>query len=140
MANPPDSQKKSSIIADYMHREIMTIPATATLQDAGRMMQERSVGALLVVEGMEYVGIVSEKRLAREGTAQGRNPETTFVRDIMRPSPISIESTKTVKEAQDTMKAEGVRHLVVKEDGQIVGILSLSDLIRFYTDFFDEAS
>lgn len=140
MSNPTDSSKKSATLSDYMHRDIVTIPVTATLQDAGKMMQERSVGALLVVEGKEYVGIVSEKRLAREGTGQGRNPETTLVKDIMRPSPIGIESSKTVKEAQDVMKGNGVRHLVVRENGQIVGILGLSDLIRYYTDFFDEDS
>lgn len=140
MTTPTDSSKKSSTLSDYMHRDIVTISAMASLQDAGRMMQERLVGALLVVEGNEYVGIVSEKRLAREGTGQGRNPETTLVRDIMRPSPIGIDSSKTVKEAQDVMKSNGVRHLVVREDDKIVGILGLSDLIRYYTDFFDEDS
>ena len=54
----------------------------------------------------------------------------------MRPQPISIESDRPVREAQAVMKTEGVRHLVVTEQGQTVGIVSISDLIRFYTDFF----
>ncbi len=102
-------------------------------------MAEQSVGALLVTRGKDYVGIISEKRLAREGAAKGHNPETTQVQSIMRKDPISIEGDRSVKEAQDLMKAQGVRHLVVTESGTIAGVLSISDLIRYYTAFFEDA-
>lgn len=95
------------------------------------------ISALLVTEGDRYVGIVSDKRLAREGIGKGLNPETTTVRAIMRSKLLTIESDRPVREAQAMMKQHGVRHLVVTETGQIVGIVSLSDLIRYYTDFFE---
>jgi len=58
------------------------------------------------------------------------------VRAIMRANMLTIESDLPVREAQTMMKSNGVRHLVVTEKGTIVGIVSISDLIRFYTDFF----
>ncbi len=130
-------KKQPPPVAEYMHRQIISIPAEATLQEAARVMAEHSVGALLVVRGDQYVGIISEKRLATEGAAKGLNPENARVESIMRTDPVSIESDRTVKEAQDLMKAKAVRHLVVTESGQVVGVVSISDLIPYYTARFE---
>ncbi len=137
MQQPGESKRAIPPISEYMHRSIVSIPAEATLQDAARVMSEQSVGALLVTQGEAFVGIISEKRLAREGAAKGLNPETTRVDAVMRADPVSIDGTRTVKEAQDVMKAQAVRHLVVTESGRVVGVVSISDLIRYYTAFFE---
>lgn len=137
MPGPGDTGKTPPHVSEYMHRTLMKIPADASLREAGQLMAERGVGALLAVRGDQYVGIISEKRLAREAAAKGLDPETTKVEAIMRQDPIAIESHRTVREAQDLMKEKGVRHLVVKEGGEIVGLVSISDLIRYYTDFFE---
>lgn len=125
-------------VSDYMHRDIKTISVDATLHEVGQALAKQKISALLVTEGDQYVGIVSDKRLAREGIAKGFNPETTTVRTIMRSKLLTIESDRPVKEAQAMMKENGVRHLVVTEHGNIVGIVSISDLIRYYTDFFEQ--
>lgn len=140
MSESGETSKKLPHVSEYMHRTLMKIPAEASLREAGQLMAERQVSALLAVRGDQFVGIISDKRLAREAAAKGLNPETTKVEVVMRPDPISIESHRTVREAQDLMKAKGVRHLVVKEAGVIVGIVSISDLIRYYTDFFEGSS
>lgn len=137
MPAPGDIGRTPPHVSEYMHRTLMKIPAEASLREAGQLMAERGVGALLAVRGDQYVGIISDKRLAREAAAKGLDPETTKVEAVMRPDPISIESNRTVREAQELMKTKGVRHLVVKEGGEIVGIVSISDLIRYYTDFFE---
>ncbi|MDR4489080.1 MAG: CBS domain-containing protein [Nitrospirales bacterium] len=137
--NPQSTGNKGAKVSDFMHREMKTIASDASLREAGQAMSDNRVGALLVVRGNEYVGIISEKRLTREGMAKGLNPETTQVQAIMRPEPIAIDGESSVKEAQAMMKNRGVRHLVVTQNGQIVGIVSVSDLIRFYSDFFDES-
>jgi len=137
--DPSQQGSQGSMVRDYMHREIKTISADASLREAGQAMADNRVGALLVVRGQEYVGIISEKRLTREGMAKGLNPETTQVQSLMRPEPIGIEGDRSVKEAQALMKTRGVRHLVVTEKGKIVGMVAISDLIRFYSDFFDES-
>ena len=128
---------KKTKVQDYMHADIASIAVEATLAEASRAMTEKGVGALLVKEGQNYIGIISETRLSREGIAKGLNVETTSVRSIMRGDLITVDFDQTVTEAREIMKTNGVRHLVVKENNKIVGIITLSDLIRFYTDFFE---
>ena len=140
MASSGDSATNPTTINEYMHRNIVTIPVEATLKEAAQKMADNQVGALLVTQNGQYVGIISEKRLAREGAAKGLNPETSLVQSVMRSQIISIESQEPVKEAQALMKTKAVRHLVVTENGNIVGVVSISDLIRYYTDFFDQDS
>ena len=124
-------------VRDYMHGDIAAIAVEATLREASQAMTEKGVGALLIKEGQDYIGIISETRLSREGIAKGLNVETTSVRSIMRADLITVKPDQSVTEAREIMKASGVRHLVVKENNNIVGIITLSDLIRYYTDFFD---
>ncbi len=136
MPEPGTPNKSQPPISEYMARNVKTIPVDATLKDLSQAFIDQGVSALLVTEGDQYVGIVSDKRLAREGIAKGLNAETTSVREIMRSQMLQIESNRPVREAQAMMKANGVRHLVVTEEGKIVGIVTISDLIRYFSDFF----
>lgn len=126
-------------VYEYMHADIAAIDVNTTLQEASRAFAEKGVGALLVKEGQNYIGIISETRLSREGIAKGLNVETTSVRSIMRADLITVQFDQTVTEAREIMKTNGVRHLIVKEKDKIVGIITLSDLVRFYADFFEDA-
>jgi len=137
MAEPDNTEKTPSTISEYMARNVKSIPVDATLKELSQSFIDQGVSALLVTEGDDYVGIVSDKRLAREGVAKGLNMQTTTVRAIMRSKMLMIESDQPVREAQAMMKANGVRHLVVTEAGKIVGIVTISDLIRYFTDFFE---
>ncbi len=125
-------------VVEYMHENPITVNQNATLQKATEIMAQNNVGALLVIDDdNQYVGIISDKRIAREGLAKGLNPETAPVQSVMRADPISIDCHQLARDAQAVMKANGVRHLVVKDGDKIIGILTLSDLIRYYTDFFE---
>jgi signal-transduction protein with cAMP-binding, CBS, and nucleotidyltransferase domain len=137
MAEQDDAGKTAPTINEYMARNVKTISVDATLKELSQSFIDQGVSALLVTEGDKYVGIVSDKRLSREGIAKGLNVETTTVRSIMRSEMLMIESNKPVREAQSMMKTNGVRHLVVTEEGKIVGIVTISDLIRYFTDFFE---
>ena len=137
MPNPEDLEMKSlSEVADYMASDIKTIAGEASLQEAGRLMARHNVGSLLVVKDDQYVGILTETDLARKGTLKGINPEITSVQSLMTSPILSIESHKTVEEAHALMKAKGIRHLAVTETGKIVGIVSLSDLVRYFATNF----
>ena len=137
MTEQDPTKKTLPTISEYMARNVKTISVDATLTELSQSFIDQGVSALLVTAGDEYVGIVSDKRLAREGVAKGLNMETTTVRAIMRSEMLLIESNQPVREAQAMMKANGVRHLVVTENGEIVGIVTISDLIRYFTDFFE---
>ena len=132
-----DEPKKAKVY-EYMHGDILSVAADATLREASQAMMEKGVGALLVTEGSDYVGIVSEKRISREAIAKGLDIEKTLVRTIMRQNLITVESDQSVTDAREIMKTNGVRHLVVKEGSKTVGIITLSDLIRYYVEFFEE--
>ena len=137
MAQPDNAGKTAPTINEYMARNVKTISVDATLKELSQSFIDQGVSALIVAEGADYVGIVSDKRLAREGIAKGLNIETTTVRSIMRAEMLMIESNRPVREAQSMMKTNGVRHLVVTEEGKIVGIVTISDLIRYFSDFFE---
>lgn len=137
MAEQDRAGETPPTISEYMARNVKTISVDATLKELSQSFIDQGVSALLVTEGANYVGIVSDKRLTREGIAKGLNIETTTVRAIMRSEMLMIESNQPVREAQSMMKTNGVRHLVVTEAGKIVGIVTISDLIRYFTDFFE---
>ncbi len=137
MAEEGNAEKTQPTISEYMARNVKSIPVDATLKELSQSFIDHGVSALLVTDGDEYVGIVSDKRLAREGVAKGLNMETTTVKAIMRSKMLLIESNRPVREAQAMMKTNGVRHLVVTEGGKIAGIVTISDLIRYFTDFFE---
>jgi predicted transcriptional regulator len=132
-----DRPRKTKVF-EYMQGDILSVAADATLREASQAMMEKGVGALLVTEGSDYVGIVSEKRISREAIAKGLDIEKTLVRTIMRQNLITVESDQSVTDAREIMKTNGVRHLVVKEGSKTVGIITLSDLIRYYVEFFEE--
>lgn len=137
MLNPEDIEMKAlSEVADYMAQGIKSVSEDASIQEAGRLMAKFNIGSLLVVKKGEFVGILTDTDLARKGMTKGVNPEKTRVQSLMSSPIISIESTKTVEEAHALMKAKGIRHLPVTESGKIVGIVSLSDLIRYYATNF----
>ena len=137
MAEQDNAETAQPTIREYMAKNVKTISVNATLKELSQSFTTQGVSALLVTDGDDYVGIVSDKRLAREGIAKGLNVDTTTVRAIMRSKMLTIESNQPVREAQSMMKANGVRHLVVTEAGKIVGIVTISDLIRYFTDFFE---
>lgn len=116
-------------LALLMHRDVQEISPKATLREAAKQMRDKRIGSLLVSEGMERIGIVSETDFVRKALAEGLNPDTTPVEKIMSQPVIGIDIDKTAKEANDLMATKGVRHLAVTDKGKIVGIISVRDLV-----------
>lgn len=116
-------------LALLMNREIKEISPEATLREAAKQMRDRRVGSLLVGEGKEKIGIISEGDLVRLGMAAGLDPDKSKVVSIMSSPIISIDMSETAKDANDLMADKGVRHLVVTDREKIVGIISIRDLV-----------
>jgi CBS domain-containing protein len=129
-------EKLLSEVGELMSREIRTIAPDTTLREASRLMGKYNVGSLLVLGGGQYLGILTDTDLARKGLAQGVNPEKDKVQSFMSSPIITIDIHRLVEEAQALMKGKGIRHLAVTEEGKIVGIISLGDLIRYYAATF----
>ncbi len=116
-------------LALLMKREIKGISPEASLREAAQQMRDRSVGSLLVGEGEEKIGIISEGDLVRLGMAAGLDPDKSRVVSIMSSPIISIDIEKTAKDANDLMADKGIRHLVVTDREKIAGIISMRDLV-----------
>jgi signal-transduction protein with cAMP-binding, CBS, and nucleotidyltransferase domain len=118
-------------------RSIETIEHNAFLQDAARIMRDKKIGSLLVVKAGLKVGIISETDIARRAVAEGASPETTTVESVMSSPIISIDRLATPETANDVMKEKGIRHLAVTEQGEIIGIISVRDLLRYFKVYYD---
>jgi CBS domain-containing protein len=131
LRSPQATEKR---VADYMSDTIRSIHMDASLKEAGRLLQKWKVGSLLVDDGLRYIGIITDTDLSRKGVARGMDPTTTTVKSCMTKPVLSIEDTELITTGLTLMKSKGIRHLAVTEDGTIVGILSISDVLRYYAD------
>jgi CBS domain-containing protein len=114
-------------------REVMTtLPETVTpatsLRDAAAVMGRADVGDVLVVEGDEVRGILTDRDIAVRAVGEGMDVSTTVVGDVSTPGVVSISPESTVQEAIDLMRQHDVRRLPVVEAGRPIGIVSLGDL------------
>jgi CBS domain-containing protein len=120
-------------VAEYMTPEIRSVHVDVTLKEAGRRMQEWRIGSLLVADGRYYVGVITDTDLARDVVARGLDPSSTPVKACMRKPPITIEGSQPIIEAVRLMKDKATRHLAVTQDGTIVGLISVSNILRYYS-------
>lgn len=112
-------------------RHVLTIEADASVLEAVQLMVEMNVGSLLVTDGGDIVGIVTERDYLRRVTLEGRTETDTHVGEIMS-SPLVVATPETtVDECMAIMTDRRLRHLPVVEDGDVVGLVSIGDLVKF---------
>lgn len=110
--------------------EVLSIHPDETVFAAIQKMAEKNVGSLAVMEGGRLVGIVTERHYARNIVLKGRTSPQTPVRAIMEPNVICARPTQTVEECMAVMTAKAVRHLPVLDDGRVIGVISIGDLVK----------
>jgi CBS domain-containing protein len=129
-----------SMLLRQKGNEIYSLPSGASVYSAIELMAEKRVGALLVVDEGHLVGVISERDYARKVILNGRSSKDTFIREIMTPSPITIDCDTSVEDAMRTMTENRIRHLpVVNPEGHVAGVLSLGDLVNWIVTSQDEA-
>ena len=111
-------------------RQVFSIAPGAAVLEAIRLMAERHVGALLVMEGETLSGIVSERDYARKVILMGRSSAATPVRDIMTVAVVTVQPETPVEKCMQLMTERRVRHLPVIEAGRVVGMVSIGDLVK----------
>ncbi len=119
-------------IADIMTRGLLSVAPDAALTKIAADMNERRVGAVVVLEGDALVGILTERDILR-AVGEGR-VEGSRVAECMTPHPETIEPSESTDAAATLMIHGGFRHLPVVEDGNVVGIVSIRDLMRVVLD------
>lgn len=116
-------------VRDVMHAPVVSIAAQSTLRGAARTMRDADVGALAIVERGEVVGLISERDVTW-ALADGADPDVVWVADVMSENPRYATEHETVSSVGDSMLAVGVRHLPVIEDCQLVGVVSIRDVLH----------
>jgi CBS domain-containing protein len=120
-----------SEILDEKGADVLEIEADASVFEAVKEMVEANVGSLLVIEGGEITGIVTERDYLRRVTLEGRTDKEIAVREIMSSPLIMVTPRTTVDECMALMTHRRIRHLPVVDGREVVGIVSIGDLVKF---------
>jgi CBS domain-containing protein len=110
--------------------EIWSISPDDSVFDAVRMMADKNIGALVVIEDGRLVGIITERHYARNVVLKGRTSPQTRVKEIMRTNVVYVRPDHTVEQCMAVMASKQVRYLPVIDDGKLLGILSIGDLVK----------
>ena len=110
--------------------DVWHIAPDACVYDALRLMADKGVGALVVLEGEELVGIISERDYARKVILKDKSSMDTPVSEIMTEEVISVDPEQSIQECMSLITDKRVRHLPVLEDDRLVGIVSIGDVVK----------
>lgn len=117
-------------LLDSKGRDVLSIGPDASVLDAIKLMSDKGIGALVVMDGDTMAGIVTERDYARKVILKGRASETTPVRDIMSVDVVTTSSHESVEKCMNTVTDLRIRHLPVVDDGKVCGIISIGDLVK----------
>ena len=119
--------------------DLWTVSPNSTVFDAIRLMSDKNIGALLVMEGRRLVGMFSERDYTRKVILRGKSSKTTAVREIISTPVISVEPQSTIEECMRLMTEHRIRHLPVLDGETVVGIISIGDLVNWIISAQDMA-
>jgi len=117
-------------ILDKKGYQIHSVTPASTVYEALQKMAQERIGALIVLDGEELAGIVSERDYARKIVLLGQRSANTPVKDIMPKNVICVSSDHGVEASMSIMSEKRVRHLVVRDDGRITGVISIGDVVK----------
>ena len=121
-----------STVAQMMTKRPKSIGPKSSVAAAAKAMRQARIGSLLVKKGKAFVGIVTDTDVTRRAVASSKPLGKLTVEKIMTSPVCTIEGSETVDEAQDMMAELGVRHLGVTKGGEVVGVISVRDLLLYY--------
>lgn len=124
------SRQMIPTVKEIMTQKVCAVDCATTVKRTAEIMSEKKIGSLLVSKGEQTIGIVTETDMVRKVLATGLDPLTTKVERVMSSPLITITADKSVVEANDLMERNHIRHLAVTENGSVVGVVSVRDLLH----------
>ena len=124
-------------VCDAMTRKPVSIDNSLTLEQFAKMMHENHVGALLVKDGEKLLGLLTEQDIVRKALAKGHNPKKTKVKDIMVTRLKTIVPETDLYDALMVMRKNNIRHLPVISKKEMIGLLTLKDILKIQPQLFD---
>jgi CBS domain-containing protein len=123
-------KKVVQILRSKSDPTVHTVVPTASVFDAIKLMAEKNIGALLIMEGETIVGILSERDYARKVVLTGRSSKDTPVRDVMTCPVLYVGLQQGTDECMALMTEKRLRHLPVLDNGKLIGLISIGDLVK----------
>ena len=120
----------AQILKSKPEQTVETVTPSTSVYDAVKRMAEKNIGALLVMEDVTIVGVVTERDYARKIVLMGRSSKETQVRDIMTFPVMYVRPDQTNEECMALMTDNRVRHLPVMDEGKLIGLISIGDLVK----------
>ena len=112
------------------HKEVISIAPHRPVFDALVILAEYKIGALVVLQGEQLVGIFSERDYAREVILKGKSSKTTQISEVMTDKVLTAKPSDTVEHAMSTMSDKRIRHLPIVDNDKVIGMLSIGDLVK----------
>lgn len=109
----------------------ISVTPDSTVFEALELMVEKNVGALLVMDQDNFVGIFTERDYARKVILMGKASKETPIREIMTEDPVTVNMDNTIEDCMRLMTNKFIRHLPVIENGKLIGIISIGDVVKF---------
>ena len=117
-------------VLDAKGHDVLSISPTESVFDAIKLMGDKGIGALIVMDGDALAGIVTERDYARKVILKGRSSHETPVKDIMTAGVFTTSADQTVNSCMNVMTDKRIRHLPVVDDGKVTGMVSIGDLVK----------
>lgn len=127
-----------SVILESKGYDTVTVTPDMSVADAVRLFAEKRIGAVPVVDGLAVVGIMSERDLVHSVAAHGEAALAMQVAEVMTSPPITVEKDHNILAALGLMTRRRIRHLPVIEDGNLVGFVSIGDLVKYRMDRIEQ--
>jgi CBS domain-containing protein len=120
----------ADILREKQTVEVYSVSPDATVYEALKIMADKDIGALLVLENGKLAGMFSERDYARKVILRGRHSQDTLVREIMITDVVTVNPSQNLKECLELITYHRVRHLPVMEDDRVAGIISIGDIVK----------
>lgn len=117
-------------LLDSKGHDVISVAPDLSVFDAIKLMADKLVGSLIVMDGEQLRGIVTERDYARKVIIKGRSSESTRVSEIMSTDVLTTSSSQTVNQCMELMTERRIRHLPVVEDDRVIGMISIGDLVQ----------
>jgi len=111
--------------------QIFSVSAETSVLDALSVMMEKNISALLILKGSQLSGIFTERDYARKIILKGKTSADTPLNEVMTANPITVSTSDTLDHCMKTMTDRHIRHLPVVEDNQVIGMVSIGDVVKF---------
>ena len=118
-------------ILEAKGRNVFSVEPTTIVYKAIEVMSEKNIGGLLICEHGKLVGIFTERDYARKLILKGKSSNTTTIGELMTKNPFTVTLDSSIEECMELMSNKRIRHLPVTENGELIGVISIGDVVRF---------